>query len=121
MKGYWLILALFVVSCRTANNLPVPDGALDPRHIISVPDSFSPNGDGYNDVLLVNGKEIGTLRMSIYNRWGQLVFETDKQEQGWDGKTNGQPQIDDTYVYLVQAVFLDGTKQNIQGMVKLVR
>ena len=68
--------------------------------------------------LLVNGKEIDTCRMRIYNRWGQLVFETNSQEKGWDGKTNDQPQPDDIYVYLVQAVFIDGTKKNIQGNVK---
>jgi gliding motility-associated-like protein len=55
------------------------------------PNAFSPNGDGLNDFFKVNAlyKNV-SFNMVIYNRWGQLVFESDNIDQGWDGSWGGQ-------------------------------
>ena len=52
---------------------------------IGVPSAFSPNGDGNNDILFVKGYDIVGLQFQIYNRYGELVFESDNQDLGWDG------------------------------------
>ncbi|MFM7024336.1 MAG: gliding motility-associated C-terminal domain-containing protein [Flavobacteriales bacterium] len=54
-----------------------------------LPNAFSPNGDGINDVFAVQGESIYIMRLSIFNRWGELVFETTDPSKGWDG--NGAP------------------------------
>ena len=72
---------------------------------IFVPTGFTPNGDGLNDVLkpiAVGVKRIDYFR--VYNRWGQLVFSTTVNGQGWNGEISGKPQTTNTYVWLVKAV-----------------
>lgn len=63
------------------------------------PNSFSPNDDGINDVYAPVGVDVESFNLSIYNRWGQLIFETNKLEYMWDGKTNGKPAPTDAYIY----------------------
>ena len=89
--------------------------------IIGLPTGFSPNGDGENDILYVRGAAILTLDLKIYNRWGQLVFETKNQENGWDGTFNGQPQPIDAYAYVLVASFIDGTNKTLKGNITLLR
>ena len=72
---------------------------------IFVPTGFTPNGDGLNDVLkpiAVGVKRIDYFR--VYNRWGQLVFSTTVNGQGWNGEISGKPQTTNTFVWLVKAV-----------------
>ncbi|MES2620716.1 MAG: gliding motility-associated C-terminal domain-containing protein, partial [Bacteroidota bacterium] len=57
---------------------------------VFVPNSFSPNGDGNNDEWLVYGEGIKSVDLKIFNRWGEKVFETDNQFEGWDGTSKGE-------------------------------
>ena len=66
-----------------------------------VPNIFSPNGDGLNDILYVRGEEFETFNMIIYSRWGQKVFESNDPTIGWDGTYQGEQLPADTYVYHV--------------------
>jgi gliding motility-associated-like protein len=71
---------------------------------LGVPEAFTPNEDGVNDLIKVNGwgiKEL--LEFRIYNRWGNEVFFTDDINQGWDGTFNGKPQSIDSYAYIIKA------------------
>ena len=71
-----------------------------PETTIDVPTAFTPNGDGNNDLIFVRGWGIKSLiEFKVYNRWGQLVFETSDIKQGWDGYFNGKQQNNDTYTY----------------------
>lgn len=88
---------------------------------VGVPSAFSPNGDGQNDILYVYGAGIETLDFKLYNRWGQLVFETTSLDIGWDGIFKGKAQEMDSYGYTLTATFTDGTAQNMQGNVTLLR
>lgn len=65
---------------------------------IFVPNAFTPNGDGENDVLYVRG-DIDELTLSIYDRWGEKVFETNEQALGWDGTHNGKLVDPGVFVY----------------------
>jgi gliding motility-associated-like protein len=93
----------------------------DVMPLLGLPTGFSPNGDGENDVLYVRCAAIKTLDLKIYNRWGQLVFETRDQKIGWDGKFNGQPQPVEAYAYVLDATFIDGTSKVLKGNITLLR
>jgi gliding motility-associated-like protein len=76
---------------------------------ILVPDAWSPNNDGHNEKLFpltINIKELRFFR--IYNRWGQLVFETNIIGRGWDGIFNGKPQVIDAYTWTAEAIGISG-------------
>jgi gliding motility-associated-like protein len=93
----------------------------DVEPIVGIPSAFSPNGDGENDILYVRGAAISTLDLKIFNRWGQLVFETTSQQKGWDGTYNGQPQPIDAYAYVLRVTFIDGTGKVLKGNITLLR
>ena len=88
---------------------------------VFVPNVFSPNGDGKNDVLLVYGNYIDRLEMRIFNQWGQQVFFTNSRNQGWDGTHKGKPQPVGVYVYAVRVFLSDGRSLNLKGSITLLR
>lgn len=88
---------------------------------VFVPNSFSPNGDGNNDVFQVYGQSIKTLDLKIFNRWGEKVFETNNQFKGWDGTYKGQVQLPQVFTYAVQVRFLDNSEVQEKGTVTLIR
>ncbi len=91
------------------------------RTIIAVPSAFSPNGDLANDVLFVKGSGVESFQLRIFNRWGQLVFETADFNKGWDGTFKGQLQEIDVYAYVLTAVFVDGSTAQQKGNISLMR
>jgi gliding motility-associated-like protein len=87
-----------------------------------VPKAWSPNGDGHNDFLFplaVNIKELKYFR--IFNRWGQLMFETAEILKGWDGRLNGQKQPMEVYSWTVEAIGINGEKIQLAGNSVLLR
>jgi gliding motility-associated-like protein len=92
---------------------------------IDIPNAFSPDGDGINDYFFPRqllSKSMTRFRMQVLNRWGQVVFETDKIDgRGWDGSFNGKAQPDGVYVYLIDADIDGLRKEKYQGNVTLIR
>lgn len=88
---------------------------------IFVPNAFTPNGDGENDVVLVRGGNITELKFAIYDRWGEKVFETNDQLRGWDGNYKGNLAEPAVYVYYLQAKCGDGQDYFKKGNITLVR
>jgi gliding motility-associated-like protein len=88
---------------------------------IFIPDAFSPNKDGKNDILLVHNPCIKTMNFIIYDRWGNKIFESDNVNNGWDGNYLGQPMNTGTYVYYFKASMNDGSSIEKKGNVALVR
>jgi gliding motility-associated-like protein len=89
---------------------------------IYFPSAFTPNGDGLNDVLRVpflNKDKL--LRLSIFNRWGQLVFYTKNAHDGWDGTLKGMALSTGVYIYFLEMEGLSGKKLNQRGTVVLIR
>lgn len=91
----------------------------DPR--ILVPDAFTPNSDGINDEFVVRGAYVDTFRMTIYSRWGEVVYSTTDPKQGWDGTIGGQPAIAGQYMYRIEIQDLTGQKTVRTGAVLLLR
>lgn len=89
---------------------------------IFVPTAFTPNGDGLNDLarpICVGIRKINYF--SIYNRWGQLVFTTNQDRQGWNGILNGTPQGSAVFVWVVSAEDYNGLTYFDKGTVTLIR
>jgi gliding motility-associated-like protein len=93
-----------------------------PDTYIKLPTTFTPNGDGNNDVLYVRGwgiKELVTFE--IYNRWGALLFQTNDINTGWDGYYKDELQNKEMYVYKVTAKSWLNKEITEQGYVHLLR
>jgi gliding motility-associated-like protein len=86
-----------------------------------LPNAFSPNSDGVNDVFYVRGGPFKTIDPKIHNGWGELIFQTTDPEFGWDGTHDGKPEINGVYVYSVVATCIDGKDHDRSGKVTLVR
>lgn len=86
-----------------------------------VPMGFSPNNDGENDILYVYGQNILEMEFSVFNRFGQLVFTSDRQDIGWDGTYRGKDCEMDVYAWLLKLKFYNGRAISDQGNVSLLR
>lgn len=93
----------------------------EPETAVYIPNIFSPNSDGNNDVFLVRSENIETIHLAVYNRWGEKVFESQNPNEGWDGNYKGKPCSPDVYVYHATIMFEDGTETSRKGNVTLVR
>lgn len=86
-----------------------------------IPSGFTPNGDGLNDIFLVTGLEIVSAEMSIFDRWGRLIFFSKDKSIGWNGKAMDEDAPEGAYVFKVNAVNKLGEKLTRAGTVTLVR
>jgi len=86
-----------------------------------VPDIFSPNSDGSNDVLYVRTRNVQAMTFIIYNRWGEKVFESNRPQDGWDGDFRGKPSPSGAYAYWLSLTFYGGQEENRKGTITLVR
>ena len=86
-----------------------------------IPDAFTPNGDGQNDVFGVYGRGIRGVEWRVFNRWGEKVYETRNPADGWDGVYNGKLQPVGVYVYYALVTFESGKTESYQGSVTLIR
>ena len=88
---------------------------------IYIPNVFSPDGNGENDILFVRGKGVETLSFVIYNRWGQKLFESTSLADGWDATYQGREVNAGVFVYQVTGEFDDGEKFDLSGDVTVVK
>ncbi len=86
-----------------------------------VPNGFSPNGDGQNDMFYVLGGPFIKCHLKVFNNWGELIFESFEQKNGWDGKRNGVEQPLGVYVWVVDAESENGDTYKKSGDVTLIR
>lgn len=86
-----------------------------------VPNTFSPNGDNFNDQWGAWGSEIKEFQVLVFNRWGEQVFKGDLLDARWDGTYSGALSPIDTYVWRIDLEEIAGTKRTVYGHVNLVR
>ncbi|TXB63888.1 T9SS type B sorting domain-containing protein [Vicingus serpentipes] len=86
-----------------------------------VPNAFTPNIDGINDVFFIKGMGIDQFEIYIFNRWGNEIFYSDDIEISWDGSYKGEFVKNDTYVYLIKAINFDGEEIEQRGIVNVMR
>lgn len=86
-----------------------------------IPNVFSPNDDGLNDVINVHGRCISTFNLQIFDRWGEKVFETSSLTDSWDGTYRGQKLNTGVFVYKADGVSIDGQSFQMKGNITLIR
>ncbi len=86
-----------------------------------LPNAFSPNGDGQNDIFYPRGGPFKSIDFCIYNPWGNKIFETTDVNTGWDGTYKGIKQPVGTYVWTVKATTIDNKEYSKSGDVTLIR
>lgn len=91
------------------------------ERFVFVPSAFSPNKDGENDILYVRSAIVEKMLFRVFDRWGELVFESTKPEMGWDGTFKGKALDPDVYDYYLKATCFDGQESLIKGNVTLLR
>ena len=89
--------------------------------LLDVPKAFTPGNSNGNSIIFVRGFGIKNLKWSIYNRWGQKIFETLSSKSGWDGTYKGKLQPMDVYTYTLEALFSDGKSIRKTGDITLLR
>ncbi len=114
-------------ACLTAyNSLDCPrtfcrDVQANVLPLVDLPNAFTPLSGDVNAVLKVRGFGISKMKFEIWNRWGQKVFESADQEQGWNGTYQGVVQPMDVYMYTLSVEFFDGSKASRKGDITLIR
>jgi gliding motility-associated-like protein len=89
--------------------------------LLDVPNAFTPGKAGPNSVIKVMGFGIGVMDWKIYNRWGQLIFESTSKDIGWDGTYKGVLQPMDVYTYTLQVQYTDNKSYTKTGDITLIR
>jgi gliding motility-associated-like protein len=88
---------------------------------IFVPNVFTPDGDGLNDAFFVRGANLTDFYLTVYNRWGELIFETNDQSRGWDGTFKGKTLAPDVFGYYLRCRCDDGTPYFKKGNVTIIK
>ncbi len=97
---------------------------IDPIYTLYIPDAFTPNNDGVNDVFMAKGNDIKTFEMYIFDRWGMELFHSTDITDGWPGTVKGAGGAiaqEDTYVYLINATDHKNVKHTYIGKVNLIK
>ncbi|MBI2281597.1 MAG: gliding motility-associated C-terminal domain-containing protein [Bacteroidetes bacterium] len=112
---------LFFANYITVDSCIIPSVPPIVTPVVVVPNIFSPNGDGQNDLFKVDGIAIKNVSMKIYNRWGQIVYEASQTNTGWNGRTNSGNEVPDgTYFYVIDVETTEKT-ETFTGTLTLVR
>lgn len=115
----YLVVGVNEYGCRDTGHVRVN---IDYRMLELIPNAFSPNGDGLNDVFRIEGMTYQkVLTFNIYSRYGQRIFSTVDGHKGWDGRQNGQPCDAGTYYYFIKLAYPDGRIGAFRGDVTLIR
>jgi gliding motility-associated-like protein len=93
---------------------------IEPSPALFVPTAFTPNGDGTNDVFVVKMMYIEKYLLEIFDRWGELLYETTDQEAGWDGIYMGRLCQEDVYVWRVTYTDVQRKSEQLIGRVTLI-
>lgn len=94
---------------------------------IWVPNTFTPNGDGTNDIFIPVGKNIAKMHLYVFDRWGEMLFESDDPTMGWDGTYGGDVVKNDMYVWRLTYQFTEdkdgslGFEQHQMGNIQVLR
>ncbi len=98
---------------------------IDPEVTLFVPNAFTPDGDGNNDIFNVSGEGLtnDNYELLIFDRWGNLIFESHALENGWDGKVRGKSDVSqvDTYVWKLSVTDAKSQPHYLQGHVNLLK
>ena len=104
--GWYFVTVLNEFDCSATDSAVVNEFC---PATIYVPNTFTPNGDGVNDLFMAVGKNIAKLSMRVFDRYGHVLWEADRPGMGWDGTVNGTLLPNDVYVWRMSYRFLEDT------------
>jgi gliding motility-associated-like protein len=118
----------YTVTLVAANQFGCSDTSVRTNYIkinqlpkIFIPNAFSPNGDGNNDVLYVFTQGTRFFEWKVFNRWGEKVFESNNTNVGWDGQYAGKEAQPGVYTYTITVIFEDGSSRTMKGGITLIK
>jgi gliding motility-associated-like protein len=98
------------------------NGSVEVQVIIDVPNPFTPNNDGYNDMVWISGADNENLYMQVFSRWGHMVWEGQGRTLEWDGKSNSGVDLEEgTYYYVINITPEGGATKTQTGFITLLR
>lgn len=111
------------IDCQTSANAGPTEGKSGNPFAdeLYIPNTFTPNGDGKNDIFLAYGNSVAKFRMRIYNQWGEYYFESSSIDNGWDGRYRSNLQPNGVYVYYIDVTFNSGATKLYKGTITLLR
>jgi gliding motility-associated-like protein len=115
--SYWVTLIASNNGCADT-----AVGGLEVKVIIDIPNVFTPNNDGVNDIIWLQGTDLDMITMTIYNRWGHSVWASEGRQFGWSGKTSAGVDCEGgTYYYVIELMYKDGHVSEQTGFFTLIR
>lgn len=94
---------------------------INPNYVIYIPNAFTPNADGLNDIFQAKGYYISKFEMNIFDRWGEQVFATGDISKGWDGTFKGKMCENSVYVWKVTVIDVQKKRHELSGHVTLIK
>ena len=117
-----LVRAIGATACQiSANSAAVTGIAVNYSDEVYIPNAFTPNGDGVNDVVHVHSESIKTFTFYIYDQWGEMIFSSSALTSGWDGTYKGTREPAGVYIYYLKALMNSGDQLNKKGTITLLR
>jgi gliding motility-associated-like protein len=116
--GTYSVLVTDKYGCQEGDTIVISNDHCYPT--LFVPNSFTPNGDGDNDLFKAEGAYVTSFRMEIFNRWGERIFKSDNINKGWDGRFKGEKAQMDVYLWMIEYSGYR-THKLISGNVTLLR
>lgn len=104
-----------LTTVQGCTNTACVDIVVNEESTLYIPNVFTPNGDGVNDIFYTLGTNISSFKLQIFNRWGSLIFSSDSITRGWDGKVGGDLVSNGVYVYVINAIGTDNVEHNKKG------
>ena len=114
-----IVRAVGSIACQNSTSIAVSGRALGDQ--VFIPNTFTPNGDGLNDVLQVYGDVVKDLVFMVFNQWGEKIVESRDKNRIWDGTYKGKMQPVGVYIYASKITLLDGTVIERKGSINLVK
>ncbi len=98
----YFVVITGIDGCHTIRQVVV---TVTRKNRVFIPDAFSPDGDGHNDLFRIRGNNIFSARLVVYDRWGTKMFETDNKDEGWDGTFNGKKLNSAVFTYVAFVIY----------------
>src|SRR5690606_40839261 len=114
----YYVTAFTEFGCEVRDSIDV---LISADNFLEMPNAFTPTHQENSLFKPQFRGEVKLREFSIFNRWGQKVFETSDENQGWDGRYNGEPQPAGVYIYLIEAQTAGGRRVQKQGNLTLIR
>lgn len=125
-KGFILAIGLLLLYCSSALGQQfktnISDLADSSVRTLLIPNAFTPNHDGNNDVFRIkNFTSQKLIEFKIFNRWGTILYESKDAHSGWDGNYRGKEQPTGVYGYVIRIAYQDNVVETYKGTVTLLR